>query len=421
MAWPFAMLLALLRSSATEHAKRNYLFLFCCFFGYSFITKLEASDIARYLDNFHLVHSEIQFGHTFIKHLQRLYVVENYTEPFNPIVTYCVAVFTDDQRLLMLVYGAFFGFYYSFNISWLMQVSFDKIGIGNQKLARSLFILFFLIVPVWEMNGIRMWVGINAFIYFTIRHFYLGKNLSPIVFVPMLYHSSFLLLSPIIYLGYIGLKPYKNVTWLFYLYLGVLILFYSGFKLQIVDIDLGGSSDALQNKLEGYNQDEDYFSDLSANAGPKGSWFLIFSETFRFYLLTLVKIQFVLLMFMKISKTRFSQLEKFLLLMGFVSYLIALHPAPSAQRYALISDALLIIYLIYENFRNPEILTLLYGKYVSIAVNMLILFNLVIEIRHGFDVLNYALFLGNPFTIAYFGNDTPLIDFYHALFGKFAG
>lgn len=415
------MLFSLLRSTATENVKRNYIFLFCCFFGYSFITKLESSDITRYLDNFHIIHSEIQFGHTFIKHLQRMYVVENYTEPFNPIVTYLVAFFTDDQRLLMLVYGAFFGFYYSFNIAWLMNISFTQANSSNRKLANLLFILFFLIVPVWEMNGIRMWVGINAFIYHTIRHFYMGKALFPLMIAPMIYHSSFLLLSPFIYIGYTFLKNSKNVTWLFYLYIGILILFFSGYKLQIVNIDLGGNSEALQNKLEGYNQDEEYFAELSENGGPQGSWFLVLSERFRFYLLTLIKVQFILVISQKIKLSLIGNLEKYLLLLGVISYLIALHPAPSAQRYSLISDALGIIYLIYVNYKSPELLSILINQNVFRVFNFLILFNLVIEIRHGFDVLNYALFLGNPLTIAYFGNDTPLIDFYHAIFGKFAG
>jgi hypothetical protein len=418
--WPFAMLLTLLRSTATESVKRNYLFLFCCFFGYSFITKLESSDIARYLDNFHQVHAEIQFGHTFQKHLQRMYVVENYTEPFNPIITYLVALITDDQRILMLVYGAFFGFYYSYNISWLMNISFEKIGTNNKQMARLLFVLFFLIVPVWEMNGIRMWVGINAFIFYTIRHFYEGKILLPLLFVPMLYHSSFLLLTPIMYFGYNVLKGLKNVNWLFYLYVFVLILFFSGYKLEIVNIDLGGSSEALQNKLEGYNQDEEYFNELSANAG-QGSWFLGLSEKFRFFLLTIIKLQFIFSIYRYIKERKLLEIEKFLLLMGFISYFIALHPAPSAQRYATISDTLIIVYLVYENFKNSTLLSFLYNNIVYKVINFLILFNLVIEIRHGFDVLNYALFLGNPFTIAYFGNDTPLIDFYHAIFGKFAG
>ncbi len=414
------MLLTLLRSTATESVKRNYLFLFCCFFGYSFITKLESSDIARYLDNFHQVHAEIQFGHTFQKHLQRMYVVENYTEPFNPIITYLVALITDDQRILMLVYGAFFGFYYSYNISWLMNISFEKIGTNNKQMARLLFVLFFLIVPVWEMNGIRMWVGINAFIFYTIRHFYEGKILLPLLFVPMLYHSSFLLLTPIMYFGYNVLKGLKNVNWLFYLYVFVLILFFSGYKLEIVNIDLGGSSEALQNKLEGYNQDEEYFNELSANAG-QGSWFLGLSEKFRFFLLTIIKLQFIFSIYRYIKERKLLEIEKFLLLMGFISYFIALHPAPSAQRYATISDTLIIVYLVYENFKNSTLLSFLYNNIVYKVINFLILFNLVIEIRHGFDVLNYALFLGNPFTIAYFGNDTPLIDFYHAIFGKFAG
>lgn len=414
------MLVTLLRSHLSAEVKRNYIFLFCCFFGYTFITELEDSDITRYLDNFHLIHGEIQFGHSFIDQLKRIYVVDNYTEPFNPIVTYLVALFTDDQRLLMLIYGAFFGFYYSYNISWVLGIySLKSFGIDRGQ-PLYLLLLFFLAIPVWEMNGIRMWLGINAFIYYAIRHFFNKKSILYLFFVPLLYHSSFMILCPVVVIVYKFLVNLKDTKLLLLIYVLLLLVFYSGYKMQIVNIDLGSSSNALQGKIDGYNQDETYFNEL-VDDSFQGSWFIVMRSQFKVLLMVIIKIQFIISIYKRRRNMSFIQFEKFLLILGCFSYLVALHPAPSAQRYASISDTFLIAYLIFILMSDKENLELFRNIYVFGTIKFFILFNLVIEIRNGFDVLNYALFLGNPFTIAYFGNDTPLIEFYHAIFGKFAG
>ncbi len=425
--WPFLALLITLRGSSDWTNKRNLIWFFCGFFGYSFIVLGDSADITRYVEHFHELVTEIKQGLTLKSQILRIYNYSNYTEPFNPILTYILAYFTNDSRLLLLSYGLVFGYFYSHNILYVISNFLNSPGGIKQSAAYFFILICFLLIPVWEINGIRMWTAASAYLYFYIRYFitYKRKYLIYFLLVPQFFHSSFLIFGTLTFFAMvfsqmIFFRRFQTVAFL--LYIVFFVLSNIGYKLEIVEFDLGFSSSALQSKIDSYNKDEEFFNELESEGGPR-SWFLNIADISKSYLFVLVNLEFIFLTFIVI-RNRITQEHLIVMFIGILASLLSLHPSPSASRFLILHKYTVVLFLLHylckieSSWFNFKIIR---NKPMFLVLNFLLWFGLVIEIRHGFDAFNYALFLGNPFTIYFFGNETPLIEFYHAIFGKFAG
>jgi hypothetical protein len=425
--WPFGSLLA--NISKHEKFDQRVLFLtaFIGFFGFSYSIIGDTADIVRIKDLFYKVDSEITLGLSFSEHISRIYVYEDYADPFAPIFAYLTAYLIDDHRFYLLVLGLIYGYFYAYVLIFISTINESrKNHLG--PLSAILFLYLILQIPVWQLNGIRFWTGTMFVLFYLIRYTYFGKKLTPILLSPF-FHSAFLILAPVIVFFLPLWEKFELRKMQLIILSCLLIAYYGGFRVKAFELDgIAGNSAAIEGKISAYNKtDGDIEEDGPAQV--TASWFITLRYQFQEYLRIFMQVEFILVAWFIIGSGMVDPMQKrelqLVLFLGIVGHIFTLHPSPSASRYTVffsyLSNLFLIRNLIFSRYSELTNLVLLKFRLVRIVFGFMLAFVGVVEIRNGFEYLNYALFISNPLTVYYFGNDTPLIEFYHAIFGKFAG
>ena len=425
--WPFGSLFPLLNRINSHYTRLIYLTLFLGFFGFSFIILGDSADIVRIKDLFYNVKAEINLGLSFNQQISRLYVYEEYSDPFAPVFAYLVAFFIGDHRFYIGLLGLIYGFFYANVILFIdAQIQIRKKYLQN--IYPLLFAFLILLIPIWQLNGIRFWTGTMFVIYFLLRYIYFNKSLSPIIFSPF-FHSAFLVWAPLLLIIvplFRKLRPQRIHLIILSI---LLIIYYSGYRLEALDVSgFSTNASALEGKMNAYNKGKDELAELE-DMDFKASWFLTFRYDLEKYLRILIQAEFIIVAWIMLKCKNLSEVQirelQILLITGIVAHLITLHPSPSTARFTIFFNYLIPIFFIKNMISNGyginQNIFLFNSSIIRFVFTLIFLFVAVVEIRNGFEFINYALFLGNPFTIYFFGNETPLIEFYHAIFGKFAG
>ena len=113
--WPFGALIRALRHFRAPQTK-TIIWLFCIFFGFVFVIPENvpgAADSARYARQLIEAHNQPLSWSYF---LSMLYAEGGFVDIYQPFVTWLVAIFTDNPRILMAIFGAVFGFFYAQNL-----------------------------------------------------------------------------------------------------------------------------------------------------------------------------------------------------------------------------------------------------------------------------------------------------------------
>ena len=119
---------------------KSIFILFCVFFGFTFVfsTDLDqGSDSSRYAAWLIEMHNKEISWPNFINTLYNSN--DGKLDILQPLLTYIVAIFTDDPRFLFAVFALVFGFFYAQNI-WFL---FEKVKIKSNTL-HLLFIIIFI-------------------------------------------------------------------------------------------------------------------------------------------------------------------------------------------------------------------------------------------------------------------------------------
>jgi hypothetical protein len=121
------------------------------------------------------------------------------------------------------------------------------------------------------------------------------------------------------------------------------------------------------------------------------------------------------------EQDQFKRLLGAFLALTFISYLISLHPSPSASRFIRVTgvfSGLALAQIAYQWEWYTQKLT---RQIVLMPLLYLVLFVLVVQTRLGFENFNSALFFGNPIYAIYQEDPRPLIELYHSIFGVYGG
>ena len=160
--WPFGALVSALRNWRQPWAM-NVFWVVCIFLGAIQIfhpsgTVLgEGSDAGRYVLELQWMYSSVDT----YSQVSRYFYDGDTNDVFCSTLQFLVSRFTDNGHVFFFVLAIIYGFFYSRNIWYIL----GKISDQRIKGLWVLIALFFLVCPIWNINGVRMWTALHVFCY----------------------------------------------------------------------------------------------------------------------------------------------------------------------------------------------------------------------------------------------------------------
>jgi len=396
--WPFGGLLASIKNFRKPWS-RTLFWLFCIYFGYVFIYAdpdgWGNADSARYAQQ--LIDAHNSSSYSFNALLAMFYNPKNgVTDIYQPLVTWFVSIFTDNPSWLFFVLSTVFGLFYAQNL-WMV---FSRV---NSRVTFILFLFMFalsLVVPIWNINGARMYTAAHVFIYGVLRY-YLQNDKKGLIWagVSVLFHFSFFF--PVVLFFSFLLVPSK-LLYLFVFFIG------SSF---VKEIDLGAIRHGLEfvpdvftSKVHTYTS-EAYFRSLQSQ--QKGyAWHVVFAgQAMDWVGYAWIITVFIYRRYWINQLPKVTSLFAFALFFGGFAQLASL--IPSGARFLALSNFLFLsifILIINSKLIISKIRVLQYITYPLIG------FSIVFLVRVGLDYIGVLAFLGNPIVALIVDDQTPIIE-----------
>lgn len=398
--WPFALLIHRLKNIKDPKSKTIF-WLFCVFYGFTFIIQEDiegAADSARYaLELKNLYINNISF----IELIQSIYNVntgEIKLDIYQSFITWIVSNFTYNAKVLFTIFSAVFGYFYVQNL-WIV---FSKLKRTSGFLI-GLFITFLiLILPIWEVNGVRMWTAAHIYIYGVLLFLLKNKRKTGLFWIlaSSLVHFSFII--PIgVFLFYKLIKIRLK-----YLFIAFLISFFvDNINLDLLTNSSVVESSIFESKVDAFTNN-DYADAVIKRQEEKSLNYKAFSFLTSSLILFWISIIYIR---RKIIKEYLSEdhLEflRFILLFGIFSQLATL--IPSGGRFMTVFNFFLysLILISISQFiftrKNFRIIKL---------VSPFFIYFVFFKIRIGMEFFGPFLIFGNPFISIFYPNKTPLIE-----------
>lgn len=392
--WPFGVMLDALKHWDRPWSK-NIFWLFCIFFGYTFIIAKEGgADSDRYAQLF-VQYANSNLGLTEL--WKSFYSANsNFVDIASPLITFLVSRVTDNQRILFMVFGLVFGYFHSRNVWYVL----GKINAKITAYILLLILTFVLFNPIWSINGFRMWTAGQIFLFGTLPYLLEG-NKKRLIWsgLAILFHFSFLFPLSILFL-FILFKNRINIYVVFFLFTSF-----------IKEIDLQWVQSVLLSILPGYFQQRvmiytnlDYAETIRI-ANQSLSQYLVFA-TESLQLATYVMTLFVYVIYRKflINKPELMTLFCYsLLLYGFANIFSLV---PSGVRFLNVAGTFMFVFFIILISNTPKIRGLDFVKLLSLP---LLSFHCLVMIRLGMDYYGLVTVIGNPIFAAFNTDTAPLI------------
>ena len=322
---------------------------------------------------------------------------------YQPLTTFFVSRFTDNGHVLFAFFAFVFGFFYSRNIWYVL----DRLPEGRLGKYSILVALFFLICPITQINGVRMWTALHMYVY-GMMPYLLERDKSKflwVIFTPLV-HFSFLYVAVFALIWVILPYIFKNNNVVLAVALGFFLvtLFVNTVNVNAVSGMIEEySPDSYEEKLSGYFS-EDYIANRT-DADAAKNWYVGLSGTITHW-----SYNILLLLLLPIlrrrdnSESSLMQLYVFTLFLGGIANIMAL--LPSGGRFQLLSQMFKVPLILMASLSLP--VSNSFKSIVSVFL-ILLLLPLVFNIRQVFDYFSITVLLGNFITVFFWENNVPLI------------
>ena len=382
--WPFLSLATAFRNYQSSWGK-NILWAFVAFYGMCFAigSESQGSDIVRYVAEIESLHAvELSFNGAINYYLQ-----SGEIDIFRTIIALLVSRITDSQAALTFVFGTIFGFFFSRNMWYVLERLQGKL----RPITLFIFTCFFLVVPIWYMNGFRMWTAAHIFLYGLLPYLFEGKRQGAIVSsLAILMHFSFLVPVFVLY-GYMFAGNRLTIYFIFFLS----TFFISEINIEFINTIMENyAPEILQERTESYRVE----SEAGGGSGGGGPvWYA------RWYnrALKWAVMGFLVVLYLK-GRNFFKENKGWLRFFSFTLLLYGtaniLSNIPSGSRYVTVVNlcALALITLYVQNREDD----LMMKRFIVLAMPALLLF-IVVAFRIGLYSMSATAILGNPI-IAFF-------------------
>jgi len=375
---------------------RNVFWLFCVFFGLTFIIAegemtADSEYYARLLTQY--ANSSIS-----LSDLWRSFYSEssNYVDIVQPLITYLISRMTANPTVLFTVFGTIFGFFYTSNIWYLLGKLEGKISV-----VLFVYILTFaLLNPIWNINGFRMWAAAQIFLYGALPYFFEGKikKLLWSAFA-ILVHFSFVYPVAVLML-YHFLKNKIDIYFGFF----IITSFIKELDLDFVRESLSFLPGFLQARVAGYTNLE--YAEFRADRMELHNWYIVYSRLVMRWVVYGIAI-FVYLFFKRNLMTRKDLMSLFcftVLLYGFANIFSLV---PSGERVLTVATIFMFSFSIVLLSAFSE------NKGISVIRTLLLPFLIlfcIVKIREGMDFYGLVTVIGNPLFGVFYADSVPLIE-----------
>ncbi|MCC7150192.1 MAG: EpsG family protein [Saprospiraceae bacterium] len=360
---------------------RNIIWLYCGFFGFTFVISSPGIDAAVYKYWFTMAHDSDSIS------LKSILNDPNLTDYFVHITNYVVSRFTGDYRVLFLIFGLIFGYFYASNIHLVVSRM-------NQRMrwpALIFLLLFAFVIPFWNINGIRFYLAAHILFYAAGRYILSGDKWSLLwlALTPFVHFSYFFISG--LYIVYMIFGRYRLVV--LSIISAALLLGGLGFEELVPYIpDLDG---AVGSKMHGYTHEE--FVENMGEMKQTASWFLYLREDMLNYVIGIYSLYFMIFHDRILQQYRVRHLVYFGLLM--ISFSIFLNVIPTMSRMMYIGHLFIAggFSIVLNQIRLNYWMRRLVPVY-SVAI----LFFIIVEIRIGLGFIGIGSFFNNPLLMAFF-------------------
>ena len=383
----------------TKPYAKNIFWAFCIFYGFTFAIGKEStgSDINRYIEQLHFFYENYDFT---ISELIVFFKESGEIDVFNLIITYFLSKFTNTQEVLTMVYAIFFGFFYSRNIWYVLGFLEGKLDI----LLKILLVALVLIVPIWYINGIRMYLAFHVFFY-GLLSFIIENKKSKLFFlyISFLIHFSYLI-PIIIFLMYRAFGNRLNI----YFFIFIISLFVSQLNINALNSNLEKFvPQRINERTEAYRAESSIEAkNIKRNSNNK-RWYLKWHGIAIRWSLYIVLTYLYLFGNQLIKKSLvWQKLLSFSLI--FFSLSNVLMNLPSGGRFFVFAYFLILILgikYLYENYQDLK-----FRNLITFLTPAFLLF-IIVSIRMGFYTFSLTTLIGNPLiAILSTGNNISLND-----------
>ena len=384
---------------------KNLFWLFCVFLGMIHIYFPEGEsdyDGSRYAERLIELH---QKPISLENYMASYYEDGEFTDIYQPTVTYLLSTITANPRWLFLIFAFVFGFFYSRNI-WFLLDKLPKI-IGFSLLLLTCY--YALICPIWEINGVRMWTALHVFMYGALPFLY-NADKSKLVwcFASLLIHFSFFI--PLLILLTYHFMP-KSIHVFLSIY--ILSLFVTEINFESVRVFLMNHTPSFLDSKLNYTNEE--YAQNVIEAKSNMNFYIEGSKLLSKWVITVLLITASILIIRTVNVHRnLFKLLCFSLFIYSLSNILSL--IPSGGRFIILSQmfAFASVTMFYIHYKQseykPKSISLVF-KYTPIALLMPIL----VMLRTGCDYYGISIFF-NPVMALYVNDHQPVIQLIKSIF-----
>lgn len=406
--FPFVGLIYSLANWRQSWAK-NVFWLACVYLGAVFIFHPEGTTLGVGADGGRYVLDLIDFHENrsdFLSVFAKYRLERDVLDYYQPFVTYIVSRITDNGHLLFAVFAVVFGFFYSRNIWYIL----DKLPNNKQGIFIVLIILFFLICPITQINGVRMWTALHVYVY-ALMPYLLDRDKSKLWCLALapLIHFSFLYVS-LLGFAYVML-PERMKTGSRTLQFVALSTFITTLAVNSLNLDATGgmlmeySPESYEDRIELYvNQD---LADRNAEGAALSNWYIAVSGMLKKWTIAVLLI-FLYPCMKKYFKGEYglNRLYLFALFLGAFANIMSL--IPSGGRFQILSMMFMVPMVLLSIMKIPKS-DGFYG--VARFAMLFLLIPVVVDFRRLFDFFGITAVFGNFFTAFFLESNVPLIEF----------
>lgn len=373
---PFSCFIMALRNYKMRYSK-NIFWAFCMFFGLTFAIGKESdgSDINHYvklLGEFHNM--------TDLSELLIYFSFSGEIDLFKIFFIFSLSRISDSQVLLTTSFAVLFGFFYSRNIWYILNLIKGKLRNIGWLVAISLI----LVVPIWNINGIRMYLAFHVFMY----------GLLPFIFEKKYKKLIFVLLSLLIHFSFIV----PTVVLIFYMLIGNKVkLYFIAFVLSIFVSELAIDKinivankflpEAVIERTDSYISEEavESFNERKIHS----NWYVKWHRM----LMNWVLMFFLIIVYLRNNCFNVRNTPLMCLSLLFFTTANMLSGFPSGARFYILgyflSLALLLLIIQNETYKIHQI-----PKYIKVFLPIFLLY-IIVSIRMGLYNASFQTLFGN--------------------------